>query len=644
MAGAAGGYAYEATRRTAPEVRADEGLVAEAYSRYRRRRTELHEAKMQLGIRDELKLGYGAALVLRERYLRRDDRGRVIESTAEMMDRVAAHVASAEESFSPRSRAEIEERFASLLRSLRFLPNSPTLMNAGTRLRLLSGCFVLPIEDSLRSIFETLTSMALVHQAGGGTGFSFSSIRPKNDIVSSTGGRASGPLSFLGIYDAVTDTVKQGGRRRGANMAVMDVRHPDIVDFIRAKLEPGALANFNLSVAVTGRFMRKALAGESMRLVNPRNGRTSGVVDASELLDLIAEAAWATGDPGLLFIDEINRRNPLPSLGRIHATNPCGEVPLLPYESCNLGSVNLARHLRNGKLDWDLLAHTVRLAVRFLDDVIEVNEYPEDVFDHAARRSRKIGLGVMGLADTLAMLGIPYDSEGAVRTAGRIAAFVNQTAHRASEELAVERGSFPLFEESVYHARGGRPLRNSQLTSVAPTGTISLIAGTTSGIEPLFAIGYVRRAVGTQLTEINPHFERLARDRGFYSEELMEDIAARGGVRDNPAVPEDVRRAFVTSLEIAPEWHLRMQAVFQRHTDAAVSKTVNLPEWVTPHDVRDTYIRAWRLKAKGTTVYRYGSRSDQVLEFFDSKPGTANPPITVAKEFSGGCIGHVCEY
>jgi ribonucleoside-diphosphate reductase alpha chain len=618
--------------------------VADAYSRYRMRRTRLREAKMRLGIRDELKLGYGAALVLKERYLRRNQRGEVVESTGEMMDRVAAHVSGAEGQFSPSRKAEIEEKFSKLLRSLRFLPNSPTLMNSGTRMGLLSGCFVLPIEDSLRSIFETLTLMALVHQAGGGTGFSFSSIRPAGDIVASTGGKASGPLSFLRVYDAVTDAVKQGGRRRGANMAVLDVSHPDILDFIRAKTEQGELENFNLSVAVTDSFMRKALSGDSIRLVNPRNGRTTARVDASEILASIAEVAWASGDPGLLFIDEINRRNPLLGLGRIVATNPCGEVPLLPYESCNLGSVNLARHISNGKLDWKLLGETIRTAVRFLDDVIEVNRYPDDSLDEAARRSRKIGLGVMGLAETLAVLGIPYDSETAIRTAGRIAAFINKTAHRASEDLAVERGPFPLFEMSTYYARNMPPLRNAQLTSVAPTGTISLIAGTTSGIEPLFAIGYSRRAVGTQLTEINPHFERLARDRGFYSDELMDEIAVRGGVRDNPAVPADVRKAFVTALEIAPIWHLRMQATFQRHTDAAVSKTVNLPEHVTPADIKDIYIRAWRSKVKGITVYRYGSRPNQVLEFIDNKEGTPNQPIRVSKEFSGGCIGHVCEF
>ncbi len=618
--------------------------VAAAYERYRKKRAELREAKARLGIRDELKLGYGAALVVKERYLRRSPRGRIVESTGEMMDRVARHVAEAEENFAPRERQRVEEAFAAALRSLEFLPNSPTLMNAGTPMGLLSGCFVLPVEDSLASIFETLKLMALVHQAGGGTGFSFSSIRPEGDLVASTGGRASGPISFLRVYDAVTDTVKQGGRRRGANMAVLDVSHPDIIDFVDAKRSPDSLNNFNLSVGVTDRFMRKALVGGDFSLVNPRNHRRVGKVDAYELLDRIAEAAWTSGDPGLLFLDEINRKNPVPALGRIVATNPCGEVPLLAYESCNLGSVNLAKHLEDGRLDWERLARTVETAVRFLDDVIEVNRYPDDSLDSAARRTRKIGLGVMGLAETLALMGLPYDSEQGVRTAARIAAFVQSSAHEASQKLASQRGAFPAYDQSEYKARGLPPLRNAQVTSIAPTGTISLIAGTTSGIEPMFAIGYSRKVMDTRITELNPHFERLARDRGFYSEELMEEIATRGGVRGIPSVPEDVRRSFVVAHEVAPDCHLRMQAAFQRHVDAAVSKTVNLPERATPADVRDIFVRAWRSKVKGITVYRYGSRPGQVLEFLGEETRAPAPPISVQREYAGGCLGHVCEF
>lgn len=617
--------------------------VARSFAAYRKARSELREAKRLLGVRDELKLSLGAVLVLKERYLLRDSSGRVRESTGEMMVRVATHVASAEDHFAPGRASEIAERFSEMLRSLEFLPNSPTLMNAGTPLGMLSGCFVLPIEDSLKSIFETLTLMALVHQAGGGTGFSFSKIRPKDDLVASTGGRASGPLSFLRVYDAVTETVKQGGRRRGANMAVLEVTHPDIVEFVEAKRDGSSLQNFNLSVAVTDSFMRKALRGESYWLVNPRNGRKLARLDASRLLDQIAEAAWSSGDPGLLFIDEINRRNPVPAAGRIEATNPCGEVPLLPYESCNLGSINLARHVSPSGIDWDKLARTVDWAVRFLDDVIEVNRYPDPRLEEAAKKTRKVGLGVMGLAEALASLGIPYDSHDAVELGSRLARFINRRAHLASQQLAEERGAFPLFPQSKYAKRGSPPLRNAQLTSVAPTGTISLIAGTTSGIEPMFAIGYVRHAMGRRLTEVNPLFERLARDRGFYSDQLMTEIALKGGVRDNPAVPEDIRRAFVTALEVEPRWHLAMQAAFQRHVDAAVSKTVNLPESADPPIMRQIFVDAWKMRVKGITVYRYRSKPFQVLEFL-SDEGEPKPPVAVAREFSGGCQSHICEF
>jgi ribonucleoside-diphosphate reductase alpha chain len=618
--------------------------VARAFATYRKQRTELRETKRMLGVRDELKLSLGATLVLRERYLRRNERGRIVESTGEMMDRVAHAVAAAEQNFSDGKVSLWAQRFSELLRSLRFLPNSPTLMNAGTPVGMLSGCFVLPIDDSLRSIFETMTLMALVHQAGGGTGFSFSAIRPKDDLVRSTGGRASGPLSFLRLYDSVTDTVKQGGRRRGANMAVMSVTHPDIVGFIESKRDQSSLQNFNLSVGVTDSFMRKALRGDSFWLINPRNKAKVAKLDASRLLDQIAEAAWSTGDPGLLFLDEINRRNPLPSRGRIEATNPCGEVPLLPYESCNLGSINLARHISNGRIDWRMLAETIQVAVRFLDNVIEINKYPDPRLDEAARLSRKVGLGVMGLAETFAALGIAYDSDEALRLARRLAAFIRRHAHRSSVELAVQRGPFPLFPESRWAKRGAPPMRNAQLTSIAPTGTISLIAGTTSGIEPMFAIGYVRHAMGRRLTEVNQLFERLARERGFYSEELMARIAVKGGVRDDPAVPEDIRSAFVTAFEVAPEWHLKMQATFQRYVDAAVSKTVNLPESATPETIRSIFVQAWRLRVKGITVYRYGSKPQQVLELMTDDEDGSKPPVAVQREFSGGCMGHICEF
>jgi ribonucleoside-diphosphate reductase alpha chain len=615
--------------------------VARAYVLYRRRRAELREAKRLLGVRDELKLTLNAVAVLRERYLLRDERRRIVESTGELMDRVARHVAAAEDAFRPGASAQAADEFAAMLRALEFLPNSPTLMNAGTDLGLLSGCFVLPLEDSLSSIFGTLATTAAVHQAGGGTGFSFSRLRPAGDIVRSTHGAASGPVSFMRVFDVATDVVKQGGRRRGANMAVLDVSHPDIRAFATAKASGDAFSNFNLSVGVSDRFMRAAIAGGAHRLVNPRTGRTVARVPARDLLDLIASEAWRTGDPGLLFLDRINRANPVPALGKIEGTNPCGEVPLLPNESCTLGSINLARLVTGGRIDWPRLDALVRRAVRFLDDVVEVSRYPAPELEDAARATRKVGLGVMGLAELLASLGIPYDSDEAVGLASRIAARIRRLARAASAELAAERGAFPLYPQSAL-ARRGLPLRNAQLTSIAPTGTISIIAGTTSGIEPMFAISYVRNVLGSRLVEVNSLFERVARERGFYSDELMMQAARTGGVRGDARVPPDVRRAFVTALEIAPEWHLRMQTAVQRHVDAAVSKTVNLPAGASVEDVRRTYLEAWRQGAKGITVYRYGSRPGQVLTFL-SESGS-EPPVLAEASYAGGCVGHFCEF
>ena len=600
--------------------------VARRYVLYRRRRAELREAKRLLGVQDELKLSVNAVAVLRERYLLRDDRGRLRESTRGMMERVARHVAAAEERFAPATAPEWEARFRAALERLEFLPNSPTLMNAGTGLGLLSGCFVLPVEDSLDSIFTTLRETALVHQAGGGTGFSFSRLRPAGDVVRSTHGVASGPVSFMRVYDVATDVVKQGGRRRGANMAVLDVAHPDVREFIAAKRTPGALENFNVSVAVPDSFMRAVEREGDLRLVNPRTGRTTARVPAARVFDEIAESAWATGDPGLLFVDRVNRDNPVPSQGRIEATNPCGEVPLLPHESCNLASLNLARMASGERVDWSRLRETVHLAVRFLDDVIEVNRFPTPAIEEAAGRTRKIGLGVMGLAELFARLGIPYDSDAAVRLAGRIARTISREAQVASAELAEERGPFPLWAESALASRRRVPLRNAQLTSIAPAGTIAIIAGTTSGIEPMFAVSYVRNVLGGRLVEVNPVFERIARERGFYSDDLMADIARTGGVGGNADVPQDVRRAFVTALEVAPEAHLRMQAAFQRHVDAAVSKTVNLPASASAQDVREIYLAAWRARVKGITVYRYGSKPGQVLSFLSDGEEGSRPP------------------
>jgi ribonucleoside-diphosphate reductase alpha chain len=512
-------------------------------------------------------------------------------------------------------------------------------MNSATELGLLSGCVVLPLDDSLRSIFQTLAQTAEIHQAGGGTGYSFGHLRPAGDELGSTGGTASGPVSFLRLFDSAADIVRMGGRRRGASMAVLDVSHPDVYDFVAEKARrPGTLANFNLSVGVSDQFLRAVERGGTHRLVNPRAGKVVGKVPAEDLFSAICEAAHASGDPGLLFLDTINRANPVPALGRIEATNPCGEVPLLPYESCNLGSVNLARMVTGGRVDWSRLTDIVTLAVRFLDDVIDVNGYPFPELAAAARSTRKIGLGMMGLAELLATLDVPYDSDAAVRLAGRIARHIQQAGHAASARLAEQRGAFPAFADSRYAA--GTPLRNAQVTSVAPTGTISLIAGTTAGIEPMFAVVYTRAVMGRHLLEVNPCFERLARDRGFYRDELITEIARDGRVRGNAAVPEEVRQAFPTALEIEPSWHLRMQAAVQRHVDAAVSKTINLPAHATVDDIREIYLSAWRQKVKGITVYRYGSCAGQVLTLAD--PSVSLPRADTT--FSGGCVGRVCEF
>ena len=612
--------------------------VARAYVLFRNRRADVRRAKLMLGVRDELKLSLGACTVLAERYLRRDASGAIIESTAEMLGRVAQHVAAAEDRYEAHDRDRWAGAFRDAMAALDFLPNSPTLMNAGTPLGLLSACFVLPLDDSLESIFDTLADAARIHQAGGGTGFSFSRLRPEGARVGSTGGTASGPLSFLELFDLATEIVGRGGRRRGANMAVLDVSHPDIREFITAKHSPGRFEHCNLSVGVGDRFMRAASSGGTFGLRDPQTGKRAGRADAAALLRLIAEEAWTSGDPGLLFMDRINRANPVPAMGRIEATNPCGEVPLLPGESCTLASLNLARLVRDGAVDWGWLDATVRLMVRFLDDVLDVNRYPSQELAAAAIATRKIGVGVMGLAELLATLGIPYDSDESLRLAGRIAARIERTAHRMSVELAAERGAFPLFADSVYARRGRLPMRNAQLTSIAPTGTISLIAGTTSGIEPIFALAYARRVLGRELLELNSLFERVARDRGFWSDSLAVEIARTGTARGNPKVSPDVGAAFVTALELEPAAHIGMQAAWQRHVDAAVAKTINLPKSATVDEVLDIFVSAWRAGVKGITVYRDGSRPGQVL----SLPVDRTGPIVVDPAYAGGCASTTC--
>lgn len=532
---------------------------------------------------------------------------------------MARAVAQAEGRFGGEGVAHWAERFHELLASRDFLPNSPTLMNAGTALGQLSACFVLPVEDTMEGIFEALKQMALVQRTGGGTGFSFSSLRPRGDLVASTGGIASGPVSFMKIFDCATEHIKQGGKRRGANMGVLRVEHPDILEFIRAKAEASVLSNFNLSVSVTDAFMRAAASDESYDLVHPRTGRPAGRQPAAEVWRAIVEAAWQTGDPGLLYRDAIDRANPTPRLGAIEATNPCGEVPLLPYESCNLGSINAGRFVLEsrgqGVFDWPRLETVVRHAVRFLDDVIEVNRYPLADIEKATRRTRKIGLGVMGFAETLIRLGISYDSGEAERFAERLMYAVAEAATRASAALAEARGSFPAWQESAY-GEAGTPMRNATRTAIAPTGTIGIIAGTSASIEPLFALAYRRRGVlgGETLEEVNSLFVESLQRHGLDTRRVLAEVLERGRLADVAGVPDELKRLFVTALEIPPERHLAMQAAFQRHVDNSVSKTINLPGDATPDDVARAYRRAWELGLKGITIYRYGAKPAQVLE------------------------------
>ncbi|MEM2109434.1 MAG: vitamin B12-dependent ribonucleotide reductase [Candidatus Odinarchaeota archaeon] len=606
--------------------------TAKAYILYRQKRKELREAKMLLGVTDELKLPLNAVKVLANRYLRKDENGRVVETTAQLFRRVARAIAEADKIYDKHADvAAVEEKFYNLMTSFKFLPNSPTLMNAGLDLGQLSACFVIPVEDSMESIFDAVKYTALIHRSGGGTGFSFSKLRPKGDVVKSTGGIASGPLSFMKVFDATTDVVKQGGKRRGANMGILRVDHPDILEFITAKERNDVLNNFNISVAITDEFMEAVKANKEYPLINPRTGKVVKTLPARKVFDLIITMAWKNGEPGVIFIDRINQYNPTPHLGKIESTNPCGEQPLLPFESCNLGSINLSKFVKDGKIDFESLRETVWDAVHFLDNVIDVNKYPLPEIEKRTRATRKIGLGVMGFADMLIELGVPYNSEEALQIAEQVMKFINEEGHKASRALAEKRGPFPAFKGSVYAQRGEPPIRNSTVTTIAPTGSISIIAGCSSGIEPIFAISYIRRVMeGTELIEINPIFERIARQRGFYSDELMKVIAKHGSISRFQSIPEDIRRIFVTAHDIEPIWHVRLQAAFQKYTDNAVSKTVNLPFHATPHDVELIYFKAYELGCKGITVYRDRSREAQVLNIEPIvEEQEVSPPVRV---------------
>lgn len=581
-----------------------------------------------------------ALKVLEKRYLGKDEDGNVIETVEGMFRRVSDTIAAVDANYDNSvDTAKLSDEFYDLMTGLRFLPNSPTLMNAGRKLGQLSACFVLPVEDSMEGIFDSVKNAALIHKSGGGTGFSFSRLRQSGSAVRSTGGVASGPVSFMKVFNSATEAVKQGGTRRGANMGVLRVDHPDVLEFINCKADNKEITNFNISIGITEAFMEAVENQSDYDLIDPKTKQAVGHLSAEKVFDTIVDHAWKNGEPGIIFLDRLNRDNVTPTQGEIESTNPCGEQPLLPYESCNLGSINLVKMLRKTltgyEFDFGLLGENVEKAVHFLDNVIDANNYPLDKIAETTRASRKIGLGVMGWADALLLMNIPYNSDEAVELAERVMRYIENTGHAASSKLAEKRGTFPLF--SVSTMKDGVPMRNATVTTIAPTGTLSIIGGCSSGVEPVFAYAFIRNIMdGTEMVEVNPILTRKLKELGLYNDELLKKIAREGTVAHCEEIPAEVRRVFVCSHDIKPIDHIRMQAAFQRYTDNAVSKTVNFPKEATRNEVRDVYLLAYKEGCKGVTIYRDGSREEQVLNI-----GKVNREGGKAAEAAPTAVGEV---